>query len=1205
MKRKLLSLFLTFAMLASLFVFPAAAVETTGNWYDEAMNTWVDRGILKGDADGNLNPTANITRAELATMMDRIMGYQVKASNSFTDVDASAWYADAILKANAAGVLQGDGSTARPNDPITRQESMVLLARVMKLSGESGSVSFSDQSQIASWALDAVKSMAAKGYVQGSNGMINPTANITRAEMATMLNNIFTGYFDKAGTYTTTVTGSAVINTGDVTLSNMKVTGDLIIAEGVGAGHIILDGVTVSGKLIVRGGGENSIIIKGNSDIANVVVVRQDGKVRVSVEGGASVSVIVVDDGSDAVKIEGTVGTVTLAGGTDVEITGKVTTVNVTADGATLDVAKGATVTTVAVEGSTAKVNVAGTVTTVNVTEKAANTTISTESGAKINTVTTAGAATTVQGTGAVTTVTAVQGATGTTVNTAGTKVENNSSDPVKAGDKEIASGSSGSTSGGTSGGGGGGSDRPSYPQNVTGLAVPSCDDVKVDSQQRTSANAYTVKLSGSVDTYANSATDADKALFGDTLNGNYAVVTLKDILPATGDVNVKQTNPALAVYGEDFKVTTGEGQNAVVTYIKDKNYTAADLTNADESRDRDISFLVRPGTDTITIVVTPGTVTPGTPAEGDTAATEDTFTARGAVTTYTITCDLAKQTTVESAEALTAALADAADTDIINIKGNIGTKDNTNSYDAYTVDKAVTIKSAKDESGAYTGKVFGSFIVTAEGVTFDTVSIENYYFNANNPCKNGINAYADSLTVKNSSFTGTAVTDYEPNGIVIFPKTAAGTYEITGNTFTGYNGKTTNANMYVSSAIMIAEGYDMSNKTFFFATGSVPSAGATKSATLTTKPDADVLAGENTFTTCALGYLRQDGFETGSSTNADGSNGQTTQYAIACNSDGLDHALKYVRADNPATVIVQGTIGGTESYGVYTVSNPTTIKGFDGNSKVYGSFIVNPDASGTVFEGLSIENKYVEGNDSPSKNGINAYTKELTVRDCTFKATTPVSGYEPNGIVIWPNDAAGVYTITGNTFDSYQYKTTNGYYFSAGILVAEEYPMQYKPFFDGITTQSTTTKSIALNTKPDEGILAGNNTFTNCAYGYLRQDGYDWSKNDVNQTTRYAIVCNYDALDNAVTYTRENSPSAIVLDGDITIPADETLTIPADATITGGILTGTVAGSGNTTSAKLVIAANTSYNNMAAGTYTWTDDGWGEPVTTPDNNTP
>lgn len=498
MRKRSLSLLLVLAMVCSFLMIPAAA---EGIWYEEAMSTWASRGVLTGDENGNLNPEASITRAELATMLDSIMDYQVRAENTFGDIKAGDWYVDYVLKANAAGVLSGDGGNARPNDSITRQEAAVMLARVMHLSNETAPVSsFSDEGQIASWALNAVRAMAAKGYIAGSDGKMNPNANISRAEVAVILHSMFDGYFAQAGTYTDDVDGNAVINTDNVTLRNMTISGDLIVAEGVANGHIELDSVTLGGKLIVRGGGENSIIIKGDSTIDSVVVARQDGKVRVSVEGNANVSVVYVDDGNDNVKIEGTVTTVTVAAAdTTVEITGKVETVEMaeSATGATLDVSKDAKVenltssaenTKVAVSGTVTNVSVAetaksstmeiasgakvenlttaaegatvavsGAVTNVTVTEAAKDTTVEVAKGATVSKVETAGNGTAITGDGAVKDVT-VTGGEGTKIETPGTNVENKSDAPVDVGGKDVPSGETGKAEGNVPSGGGGSS---------------------------------------------------------------------------------------------------------------------------------------------------------------------------------------------------------------------------------------------------------------------------------------------------------------------------------------------------------------------------------------------------------------------------------------------------------------------------------------------------------------------------------------------------------------------------------------------------------------------------------------------------------------------------------------------------------------------------------------------------------------------------
>lgn len=388
--RKSLALLLSIAMVVSMLALPAFAAEppTAANtttavqgypdvpgdyWAKDVIQKWAANGLVAGYDNGSFGPNDNITRGQLAMLLDRLMRYQTKAANTYADLTSDAWYANAILGASAAGIIQGSDGAVRPEANITREEVMVMVARVLDLSGaNSANISFTDQAQISDWAADAVKSMAAKGYVQGNNGAIRPKDNITRAEALTILDNVFTTLYAKADTYSNDVTGNLLVNTSDVTLKDMTVSGDLIIAEGVGNGHIVVDNVTVTGGLIVRGGGENSIIISGNSNIGTVTVARRDGKVRIAVGEGAAVDTVVVAAGADSAKVEGTVETISIiASNSEVEITGTVKNVDLAsaATGTNLSVAKGAKVENVTTNASESSVNVSGTVTNLTASE--------------------------------------------------------------------------------------------------------------------------------------------------------------------------------------------------------------------------------------------------------------------------------------------------------------------------------------------------------------------------------------------------------------------------------------------------------------------------------------------------------------------------------------------------------------------------------------------------------------------------------------------------------------------------------------------------------------------------------------------------------------------------------------------------------------------------------------------------------------------
>lgn len=329
MKRKILSLILVFAMTVSLFTVGAGAAEpiyrdTDGHWAAETIEGFSRLGLIEG-YNGQFFPNKNITRGEMAVILDRLMDYQTAAKNSFSDL-GEAFYTDAVLKANAVSVMLGSNGTVRPTDPITRQEAAVLLCRALGLEGGGSVAQFSDRGQIASWAADAVGAMAAKKLLQGANGMFRPTDAITRAETVAILDRALGKLVSEGESASGRVDGNVVVRGAGAKLSDMTINGDLIIAEGVGVGEVHLDGVTITGRTIVRGGGVNSIYMNNVRANGGVVVNKLDGRVRVVTSGSTTVSVtllqsgaILVGDGFKTVEIPADV-----AKGQTVEIQGNI-----------------------------------------------------------------------------------------------------------------------------------------------------------------------------------------------------------------------------------------------------------------------------------------------------------------------------------------------------------------------------------------------------------------------------------------------------------------------------------------------------------------------------------------------------------------------------------------------------------------------------------------------------------------------------------------------------------------------------------------------------------------------------------------------------------------------------------------------------------------------------------------------------------------
>lgn len=253
--KKGLAMTLALTMLMGIQV-TTMATDYDNHWAKSVIAEWSNYGVVEGYGEDNFKPNASMTRAEFATVLARVFGLKDAAKTNFTDVAQGAWYSEAIGKVVAAGMMQGSGTTFNPQAPITRQEAAVALVNAYNLSGE-GTIdaNFSDESQIAAWATQAVETLASYGYINGrTDGKFDPKGNITRAEVVKMLDGLTTGFINAAGTYTTDQNGNVVINTPGVVLKDMTITGNLYLAQGIGTGDVTLDGVTVEGQIFVAGG---------------------------------------------------------------------------------------------------------------------------------------------------------------------------------------------------------------------------------------------------------------------------------------------------------------------------------------------------------------------------------------------------------------------------------------------------------------------------------------------------------------------------------------------------------------------------------------------------------------------------------------------------------------------------------------------------------------------------------------------------------------------------------------------------------------------------------------------------------------------------------------------------------------------------------------------------------------------------------------
>ena len=307
--KRILAMILAMASCLSLAVSASAASATNRKatdfrdfdrtaWYAEAVSAAVDNGLLYGKSATVIDPNGDMTRAEMAAIINRSFGcYKAADISQYKDVAKSKWYYKDVALAVQMGTYNGrSNSSMAPDAPITRQEAMTVVARALELDYDSYSktelAQFSDAGKISTWALPYVRAMVGADYIHGRGKILAPQDNITRAEFAQIFANIIGTYIVSKGSYDKDMKGNVLIRTNDVELKNMTVDGDLIIGCGAADGKITLDNVTVTGRLLVWGGGTKAVYCNNGTQMPEVVVARVDDAVKVIYDRDSTLAVI-------------------------------------------------------------------------------------------------------------------------------------------------------------------------------------------------------------------------------------------------------------------------------------------------------------------------------------------------------------------------------------------------------------------------------------------------------------------------------------------------------------------------------------------------------------------------------------------------------------------------------------------------------------------------------------------------------------------------------------------------------------------------------------------------------------------------------------------------------------------------------------------------------------------------------------------------
>lgn len=174
--------------------------DVENHWSKEAVNDMGSRLVINGLGENIFEPDRDITRGEFITVLVKALGLMRvdTGENTFDDVYSDDWYYDAVSIAYDYELTSGyEDNTFRPNEDITREEAMAMIARAMVIANydidltedkiNSTISQFDDNGEISNWAKQYVAACVKEELVVGYNNKLMVKNNITRAETAVIV----------------------------------------------------------------------------------------------------------------------------------------------------------------------------------------------------------------------------------------------------------------------------------------------------------------------------------------------------------------------------------------------------------------------------------------------------------------------------------------------------------------------------------------------------------------------------------------------------------------------------------------------------------------------------------------------------------------------------------------------------------------------------------------------------------------------------------------------------------------------------------------------------------------------------------------------------------------------------------------------------------------------------------------------------------
>lgn len=304
-------------LLCTLILVPSASAayedftDVSDHWADETLRQAYEDGVLQGFEDGTLRPDQAVTKAELVTLLTRMVG--AEKTGSVPGIPGDAWYSEAARRAAYIGLIE-DGFDM--DKALTRLEAFRLVGNAFQIHGslyQSGDLAgFTDLQGLSNGELAVLYRLYDRGYLQGHGGLLSPNSSLTRAELVTILYRVIPQRLDENVTDIPASGGAIVGGAEKLTLKDQSFTNLLWLdctttaleLNGTQAGTITL----LSHKL-------ESLRISGGSSVEMLVLSGGDGTaLTVSPGSDSSIETLVIGNFKGAITVEGEIKNLVLAG---------------------------------------------------------------------------------------------------------------------------------------------------------------------------------------------------------------------------------------------------------------------------------------------------------------------------------------------------------------------------------------------------------------------------------------------------------------------------------------------------------------------------------------------------------------------------------------------------------------------------------------------------------------------------------------------------------------------------------------------------------------------------------------------------------------------------------------------------------------------------------------------------------------------------